>query len=180
MGSAFNKNWYQGTFVPKHPEKCLNFNGKLYPDKTLPITYRSSWEQIMCNFCDLEVNVLAWGSEVVEISYYSEIDQKTHRYVLDFLIILRNKKGELKKYAVEVKPGNQSAWLDDKGNVIYPPAPKKKTQKAMARWQERCQVIRRNSEKWEAAKDWARKRGFEFVVKTENEIFGLAGEKKKV
>jgi hypothetical protein len=93
---------------------------------------------------------------------------------------LRNKKGELKKFAVEVKPGNQSAWLDDKGNVIYPPAPKKKTQKAMARWQERCQVIRRNSEKWEAAKDWARKRGFEFVVKTENEIFGLAGEKKKV
>jgi hypothetical protein len=174
--STFAKNYYQGTFVPKHPEKCLNYNRKLYPDKVLPITYRSSWEQILCNFCDMEVYVLAWGSEVVEIPYYSQIDQKTHRYVLDFLIILRNKRGELKKWAVEVKPDNQAAYLDKMGNVIYPPAPKRKTQKAMARWQEKCQVIRRIAEKWDAAKEWTKRRGFEFCVKTEKEIFGLAGE----
>lgn len=176
--SCFAKNYYQGTFVPKHPEKCLNFNGKLYPDKTLPITYRSSWEQILCNFCDQQVNVLAWGSEVVEIPYYSNIDNKSHKYILDFLIILRNKRGELKKWAIEVKPEEQTAYLDEMGNVIYPPAPKKKTQKALRKWQEKCQVIRRNSEKWEAAKEWAKKRGFTFAVKTENDIFGLAKEKK--
>lgn len=175
--SCYSKNYYQGTFVPKHPEKCLNFNGKLYPDKTLPITYRSSWEQILCNFCDMQVNILSWGSEVVEIPYYSEIDGKTHRYILDFLIILRNKNGEIKKYAVEVKPDSQAEKLDENGNVIYPQAPKRKTQKSLAKWQERCQVIRRNAEKWEAAKEWAKRRGFEFRAITENEIFGLTGAK---
>ena len=135
---------------------------------------------IMCNFCDIEVNVLSWGSEVVEIPYYSEIDGKTHRYILDFLIIVRKIDGTLGKWAIEVKPNSQTAYLDKMGNVIYPPAPKKKTQKSLAKWQEKCQVIRRNSEKWDAAKRWAAKRGFKFAVKTENEIFGLAGEKGRV
>ena len=171
--SVFSKNYYQGTFVPKHPEKCLNFNGKLYPDKTLPITYRSSWEQILCNFCDMQVNILSWGSEVVEIPYYSQIDNKNHRYILDFLIILRDRSGKIQKYAVEVKPDNQAEKLDENGNVIYPAAPKRKTQKSLLKWQEKCQVIRRNAEKWEAAKLWAAKRGFTFRAITENEIFGL-------
>ena len=94
--------------------------------------------------------------------------------------VLRKKDGTLGKWAIEVKPNSQSAYLDKMGNVIYPPAPKKKTQKALAKWQEKCQVIRRNSEKWDAAKRWAAKRGFKFAVKTENEIFGLAGEKGRV
>lgn len=177
--SSFDKRYYKGTFVPRHPEKCLNYNHKLWNHEQ-PITYRSSWEQIMCNFLDIEVNILAWGSEVVEIPYYSEIDQKTHRYILDFLIILRDKKGEIKKYAIEVKPGSQSAFVDEMGNVIYPEAPKRKTKKALARWQELCKVIRRNGEKWDAAKKWAAKRGFIFQVKTENEIFGLGKQKRAV
>lgn len=177
--STFAKKYYQGSFVPKHPEKCLNFNRKLW-DRVQPITYRSSWEQIMCNFCDIEVNVLSWGSEVVEIPYYSEIDGKTHRYILDFLIIVRKIDGTLGKWAIEVKPNSQTAYLDKMGNVIYPPAPKRKTQKSLAKWQEKCQIIRRNAEKWDAAKRWAAKRGFKFAVKTENEIFGLAGDKGRV
>ena len=177
--STFNKKYYQGQFYPRHPEKCLNYNHKLW-DREQPITYRSSWEQILCNFCDIEVNVLAWGSEVVEIPYYSEIDGKNHKYILDFLMIVRKKDGTLGKWAVEVKPDSQAAYLDKFGNVVYPQAPKRKTQKALAKWQEKCQVIRRNGEKWEAAKRWANKRGFTFCIKTENEIFGLGREKKQV
>ena len=148
--STFNKKYYQGQFYPRHPEKCLNYNHKL------------------------------WGSEVVEIPYYSEIDGKNHKYILDFLMIVRKKDGTLGKWAVEVKPDSQAAYLDKFGNVVYPPAPKRKTQKALAKWQEKCQVIRRNGEKWEAAKRWAKKRGFTFCIKTENEIFGLGREKKQV
>ena len=41
--SIFAKEYMQGTFVPKHPEKCFNYNGQV-PDAK-PITFRSSWER---------------------------------------------------------------------------------------------------------------------------------------
>lgn len=166
--SIFAKEYMQGTFVPKHPEKCFNYNGQV-PDAK-PITFRSSWERRLCNFCDEQDNILAYGSEVLKIPYYSKQDGKTHNYITDFVMFVKSRDGSLKRYVIEVKPENQTARLDEHGNVIMPPPPKKPTQKRLASWQERCKVIERNNEKWTAARDYCYRNGFIFKVITEKEL----------
>jgi len=158
----------RGTFIPKNVDKCFNYNG-LYPDAK-PITFRSSWEKILCNFCDMQENVLAYGSEILELPYYSELDNKMHRYVTDFVMVTKSRDGSIKKWVIEVKPENQAARLDENGNLIMPKPPKKPTQRRLASWQERCNVIRRNNEKWSAAKDFCYKKGYIFKVITEKEL----------
>ena len=56
--SMFNNVYLKGNFNPKHPEKCLNYNGRVTIAK--PVTFRSSWEKIFANWCDLNENVLEW------------------------------------------------------------------------------------------------------------------------
>ena len=70
--SIFAKTYTQGNYYPKHPEKCLNTNGKL--GNKPAITYRSSWELKFMRFCDKYESVLEWGSEVLKIPYISEVD----------------------------------------------------------------------------------------------------------
>lgn len=158
----------RGTFIPKNVDKCFNYNGQ-YPDAK-PITFRSSWEKILCNFCDMQENVLAYGSEILELPYYSEIDNKMHRYVTDFVMVTKSRDGSIKKWVIEVKPESQAARLDEHGNLIMPKPPKKPTQRRLALWQERCNVIRRNNEKWSVAKDFCYKKGYIFKVITEREL----------
>lgn len=167
MGSIFNSHFNQGTFIPKHPEKCGNFTGKTQNDK---ITFRSSWEQIMCNFCDREENVTYWASEPFTIPYFSQLDNKQHRYVIDFEMHTVCRDGSTVKWIVEVKPDAQAEHLDEHGNLIYPKPPKHQTQKTLARWQERCNVVKRNSEKWQAARLWCTQHGYRFKVVTEKDI----------
>ena len=69
--SMFSNNYLKGDFMPKHPEKCLNYNGKV---EGHPVTFRSSYEKIMANWLDLNNNILEWGSEIVEIPYDSDIN----------------------------------------------------------------------------------------------------------
>lgn len=166
--SVFAKSYVQGIFIPKHKEKCYNYNG-MFPNAK-PITFRSSWEKILCNFCDRENNILAYGSEVLEIPYYSELDGKTHRYITDFIMITQCRDGSIKKYVIEVKPANQVARLDEHGNLIMPDVPKKLTQKKLRNWQERCNIIRRNNEKWTAARIFCNRNGYIFKVITEKEL----------
>ena len=53
-----NKNYKQGKFKPKHPEK---YNG----DPT-NIVYRSSYELKMFHYCDLTENIISYQSEGVD------------------------------------------------------------------------------------------------------------------
>ena len=91
----FSNNYLKGDFMPKHPEKCLNYNGKV---EGHPVTFRSSYEKIMANWLDLNNNILEWGSEIVEIPYYSQIDGKTHKYITDFMFTCKNKQGKIEKW----------------------------------------------------------------------------------
>lgn len=175
MKSPFNSNYEQGIFVPKNIEKCLNYNGRLTKD-VKKIQYKSSWERVFCNFCDKELNIITWGYEIIEIPYYSKLDNKTHRYIVDFILVLKDRSGNYKKYAVEIKPASQSAVLDDHGNVKFPKPPKKNTTKELNKWIEKYSIIQRNSEKWDSAREWCKKNGFEFKVVTEGEMFGKSKE----
>ena len=169
MGGFFNASYAKAKFIPRHPEKCLNTNGKC--EKPLPLM-RSSWEMIVANFCDIEENVLEWGSEVIEIPYYSSLDGKTHRYITDFALITKNRQGNKEKWLVEVKPEAQVPKLDELGHIKFPELNrnKKLTESRIERWQEMCNVLRKNHEKWTAARKWAKDHGYIFKLITEREL----------
>jgi len=177
MAGLFNGNYSKGEFIPRHPEKCLNKNGKYPPNKS-KITFRSSWESIFANWCDIEENVIEWGSELIEIPYFSQIDQKSHVYVTDFVFLSKNRDGTVDKWLIEVKPAIQVPRLDECGQIKYPDLGQKKklTQKKIERWQETCNVLRKNHEKWTQARLWAKAHGYKFKVITESEL-GLTLEK---
>jgi hypothetical protein len=174
--SNFGGNYTQGTFVPKHPEKCLNYNGKMqfkvngWWTNQKPITYRSSWELKVCNFCDTKANVIEWGSEIFTIDYINQNDGQRHRYVTDFYIKVRKKSGEILTFIAEVKPDSQSEHFDQFGRLIMPDPPKHKTQKSMMNWQERCDIVRKNNSKWNYAREWCKHQGFNFIVLNESNI----------
>lgn len=176
--SMFNNNYLKAHFVPKNPQKCLNYNLKVGPVK--PITFRSSWEKIFCNWCDLNENILEWGSEIVEIPYISSVDGKQHRYVTDFVFTCKNRQGKIEKWLIEVKPKSQIPNLNENGQIIFPELNKKKklTEKRIAAWQEVCNVLKKNHDKWQQARAWCRKYGYNFKVVSEEEL-GLTYQPKK-
>ena len=77
---------------------------KKYKGNPNNIICRSSWERKFCRWCDLNENILAWGSEEFCIPYISPIDGKRHRYFPDFYV--KTKNGD--KFLVEIKPKRQT------------------------------------------------------------------------
>jgi len=137
----------QGIFNPVNKDK---YKG------TLPVLYRSSYEIKFMRWCDHNPAVLTWGSESVIVPYQNPLTQKVSRYFVDFNITLRNKNGEIKKYLVEIKPSIQT----------LPPKPGKNTRALLRRQAEYV----KNQAKWQAATQFATKKGSEFVVLTEKHL----------
>ena len=171
MGMIFSNDYYKGKFFPKHPYKCVNLNGAL--GKVSVITYRSSWELKLMRFCDKYATILEWGSEVLKLPYISEVDGKQHMYITDFYMKCRDVHGNIDKYIIEVKPESQMAKLNEHNELIYPDPPKTRSQKALLRWQEKCNVIRTNNSKWKAARRWCAANGYIFKVLTERQILNM-------
>ena len=95
--------------------------------------------------CDSNSNILEWSSEEVIIPYKSPIDGKFHRYFVDFWVKQKNTKGEIVEKLIEIKPKKYVTEVKSWGI---------------------------NSAKWEAAKKVCDKRGWEFVILTEDHIHG--------
>ena len=51
---------------------------KKYKGNPNNIICRSSWERKFCRYCDLNENILQWGSEEFFIPYVSPVDRKVH------------------------------------------------------------------------------------------------------
>jgi hypothetical protein len=143
-----NNNFIQGIFKPTHPEK---YKGHDFP------RYLSSWELKLFRWCDMNPNVLEWGSESIVITYNSPIDNRSHRYIVDAIIKLNTSNG-VKKYLVEVKPFKQT---------IKPVASPNKKSKSLL--YEQLTFIQ-NQAKWASARKWCKERGYEFIVLTEREL----------
>jgi hypothetical protein len=138
----------QGIYSPLRPEK---YKG------TLPIFYRSGLELSFSRWCDRCDKVLQWGSESVVVPYVSPMDGKIHRYFLDYNITLKVNEG-IKKYIVEVKPSKQTQQPTNNGNkkrstILYEQV-----------------TYAKNMAKWDAAKKWADKKGWNFIVITEKDL----------
>lgn len=147
-------------FTPKYPAK--------YIGKINEITMRSSWERKFANWCDTNPSVVKWNSEGVPIQYYHSVDRKTRRYFVDFLVMLVTKDGEVKRLIVEVKPYVQT---------IPPKPPKANTDKAIKNYVDACHTYQQNLDKWNAARQWAKKHDWEFIIMTEYELGIAKGEK---
>ncbi|SVA13751.1 uncharacterized protein METZ01_LOCUS66605 [marine metagenome] len=119
--------------------------------------YRSSWELKYMKYLDRHPNVVEWGSENVILPYYNPIEKKYRRYFVDFYVKVKTTTGEYKKYIVEVKPAIQ----------CKPPVkPKKQTQAYI----KKLKVYIMNQAKFKAARKWADKRGWEFIILTEKDL----------
>ena len=133
----------------KNPEKYMG-------DPT-NVIFRSSWERKYMIWCDNTSSVIYWQSEETIVPYRCATDNKWHRYYLDFRIQVKNKEGNLKTYLVEIKPLAQT---------IPPKYPGKQTK----RYLNESLTFMKNQSKWDAAKAYARDRGWEFVVLTEKHL----------
>ncbi len=129
--------------------------------------YRSSWELKYMKYLDTHPNIIEWGSENVIIPYYSPAEKKTRRYFVDFYVKVRTIDGEHKKYIIEVKPAEQCK---------PPRKPKKQTQGYI----KKLKSYVMNQAKWKAARKWAEKRGWEFVIITEKELEIKTKKSKKL
>jgi|TARA_B100000085_G_C18424607_1_gene464162 hypothetical protein len=142
---------YSGKYKPKNPSKYLGDPTK--------ITYRSLWERKCMLLFDDNPNVIRWGSEEICIPYFSPVDRKKHRYYPDFIVELKNKKGEIETVMIEVKPYKQTQ---------VPPKPKRRTKT----FENAAKTYLVNQAKWEAAANVCDKKGWRFQILTERDIYG--------
>jgi hypothetical protein len=140
---------YKGKYSPSFPKK--------YKGDPTNIIYRSLWERKFMKYCDLNENILEWGSEEIALPYVSPIDNRVHRYFPDFYIKVREQNGQIKKYIIEIKPAKQTKE----------PEKKKKITKGYV-----YEVVEyaKNQAKWQAAKEFCDDRQWEFKILTENEL----------
>lgn len=137
----------QGVFKPTHPEKYVGDVGK--------IIFRQQWELKMLKWADMNPSVLKYASEELVIPYISPVDSKQHRYFVDFLIMVKNRSGEIKKYAVEVKPEAQTM------------PPKTRNKKRLIT---ETMTYAVNQAKWKAADEFCKSKGIDFIVLTEKHL----------
>ena len=142
-------NYHQGKFTPRNPEK--------YVGDVSNIVYRSSWEKKVLLWLDRHPSVLKYSSEEVVIPYVSPIDNRVHRYFVDFAMVYRNKQGETKRALIEVKPAAQTR---------PPVKPSRKTKRYITE----AATFMVNTSKWDSAREWCAKNGFEFIILTEKEL----------
>lgn len=140
---------YKGKYNPSYPQK--------YKGNPTNIIYRSLWERKFMKYCDLNENILEWGSEEIALPYRSPIDGKIHKYFPDFYIKVKEQTGKIKKYIIEIKPKKQT---------IEPTPQKRKTKGYIFEVTEWV----KNQEKWKAAKEFCEDRQWEFKVITEDEL----------
>ena len=140
----------KGKYSPRNPSK--------YKGDPQHIIYRSSWERTFCKWCDLREDVVKWSSEEMCIPYYDPMQKKTRRYFPDFIIRVRESDGLIVTKMIEIKPHKE---------VVGPEKhPKRKTKS----WLYAVQTYVTNQAKWEAAKKFCEKKGWEFVIITEYEL----------
>jgi hypothetical protein len=130
---------------------------KKYKGDPNNIICRSSWERKFCHWCDLNENILEWGSEEFFIPYLSPVDNRVHRYYPDFIIKVKESTGKTKTYVIEVKPERQTR----------PPVKKSRVTKSFLY---EAQTYAVNQAKWKAAQEWCADRLLEFKVITEKEL----------
>lgn len=146
----YGSKTYKGRFNPNNPSK--------YRGDAANIVYRSRWELICMQKFDMHPDVLEWASEEVAIPYRSPIDGRMHRYFPDFIIRRKGINGKIDTIMIEVKPYAQTC------------EPKVRTGKPTKRYITEVQTWGINKSKWEMAREYCLKRGWQFQFITEKDL----------
>jgi len=139
---------YKGKYKIKNPDKYLGNPSK--------VVFRSLWERNAFRWCETKPKVKLWNSEEVVVPYKYQVDKKLHRYYVDLLVQMDNKE----TYLIEIKPKAQTQ------------PPKKRSRKTKKYINEQLTYIK-NQDKWEAADQYARHKGWKFQVWTEETLKNL-------
>lgn len=139
-------------YTPENPDKYTG---------SYPITLRSSWEIHVAQYFDRHPDVLQWASEPVQIPYFDPVKQRQSVYVPDFLVRYLDASRQEIAALVEVKPAHE-------------------TFAEQARDTADDAKVMTNAAKWEAAVWWCQRRGIEFKVMTEGDLFGGATSAMRV
>jgi len=151
-----NGPYKQGYYSLQNPDKYIG-------DKSRIIA-RSSWEAKFMNWCDSNPAILQWSSEPVPIPYLSPIDNKEHKYNVDFWVKTL-KSGAEEQWLIEIKPSAQMKQPSKsllEGN---------RTLKKITRYNRELKTFIINSAKFDAAKKFAEARGMKFGVANEKFLF---------
>lgn len=143
-----NSKYESGYYSPKYPDK--------YRGDLKKIIYRSSYERRMCQFCDFTDSVIEWSSEPIAIMYTSMYDNRRHKYWVDFWVKLNNGK----EFIVEVKPSMK----------LKKP---RKTKRNIKSFNEAAKEYLVNYSKFQAASQFAKASGMEFIIADENFLFSI-------
>lgn len=147
--------YMQGRYKLHHPEK--------YQGDCEDVVYRSSWEFRLNRFLDLNPAVIKWASEELVVPYWSQADNKMRRYFVDYVVQVKGSSGLVKTFLVEVKPYSQT---------IAP----KRGRKREKTYMKECYDFQVNTDKWTAAREYAKNHGMEFVIFDEYTL-GIAKRK---
>lgn len=140
-----------------HTRKYKPINPSKYLGDPSNIVMRSSWETKFAIWCDRNPSVMQWSSEETIVPYVSPVDNRYHRYFIDFKIKVKTNDGKVKTYLVEIKPDYQTR---------PPVPPSRKTKKYITE----VMTWGVNEAKWKAADGFAKDRGWEFIVLTEHHL----------
>ena len=142
------RNYHQSKYIPKNPEKYVGDASNIFS--------RSSWEYKFMIWADTHPSVIKWNSEECIVPYISPVDNRPHRYFVDFTIMVKDTNGNIRKYLVEIKPKAQT----------LPPKKRKKTKQYL----EELKTYAVNQAKWEAASKVCDRSGYTFMVLTEEHL----------
>ena len=143
------KNTYRGLYRVENAQK--------YRGDITQIVWRSTWELKFMKWCDNNPSVLEWGSETVIIPYISPVDNRVHRYFVDFYIKIRDKNNLTTKYLIEIKPEK----------FTKPPIKPKRITK---RFIDEVFQYGVNDAKWKAAFEYCSDRNIKFMILTEKDL----------
>jgi hypothetical protein len=145
----------KGTFRPLNPKK--------YRGDVTRIIYRSWLEFRYMRKFDANKAVKWWAAEELPVPYVSPVDGKTHRYFVDFVYCVEE-NGVERVVMLEIKPKSQTR------------APKmtvsKQGRKNRKRFIGESITFAVNQAKWNAARVFCQKQGWEFRTATEQEVGG--------
>ena len=139
---------YKGKYKIKNKEK--------YIGDAKDVVYRSLWERQCFKWCENNPKVKGWNSEEIVIPYVSDVDKRLHRYFVDLLIKMES--GEV--ILVEIKPKKETT-------------PPKKPARQTKRYINEVTTYIKNTDKWNAAQEYAEDRGWKFQVWTEDTLKSL-------
>jgi len=103
-------------------------------------------------FFDQTDAIKEWSSEEIVIPYLYEVDKRYHRYFMDFKVVWENNTTTL----IEVKPNKETK----------PPTGNRRTKRYITEGY----TFVKNQNKWEAANEYAKDRGWDFQIWTEIEL----------